>query len=431
MEQALYWLEPTNSGLFTMSSIDDKGQYYIHSNTNPQIEAKEFAQYYYDVVYDKYIILGLGLGYHVDELSKLDEGIAISVYEDSLQVILQAMMANKLDWLWDNERINLIYDPDLKLMRKELSDDISGDAHMSFIIHYPSLRHIDSLEIKAKLQKIFIRDSGIRNMRALMESNFRSNMSNMTDVVDVLKEKFEGKHAIVVAAGPSLDNNVKLLLQKPKDTLVIATGTVFRKLMALGVDVDYVIVSDANRRIFGQVSGYLDCNIPMIYLSTAYRGFGDKYQGEKYIVLQKDYDRAEEEAKKLGVQTYQTGGSVATTALDVCIQLGCASVAFLGLDLAYTGNMAHAEGTSRRVANDIEDMQKVEGYEIEWVSQNKYKIKKVQLTASNLFDMYRNWMEVRLMEKDVIMPIYDASEGGSVIKGMEIISLKNYFEKVK
>lgn len=428
-EQPAYWLEPTNSGLFTMAGFDDMGQYYFHSNTNPQVEAKEFAQYYYDMTCDKYIILGLALGYHCEAMSLMDEGITINIYENSLEVILQAMMANNLDWLLDNENITLVYDPDLKEMTREISHHIGGGKDMSFIIHSPSMRHIGNEDVKAKLQKIFIRDSGIRNTKALMESNFRDNIKNMTDVIDALEDDFAGKNAIIVAAGPSLDNNVRLLLEKPENTLIIATGTVFRKLMAMGVDVDYVIVSDANRRVFAQISGYLDCKVPMLYLSTAYRGFANSYAGEKYIILQEDYDRAEEEALKLNAKKYKTGGSVATTALDVCISLGCRSIAFLGLDLAYTGNFAHAEGTSRRVANDIADMQKVEGYEIEWLDDDKYNIKKAQLTASNLFDMYRHWIEMRLKEPDVNMTVYDASEGGSVIKGMEIIPLKKYYEK--
>ncbi|MBE5943482.1 MAG: motility associated factor glycosyltransferase family protein [Lachnospiraceae bacterium] len=423
-----YWLEPTNSGLYTMATMDEKGQYYLHSNVNPQLEARDFAKHYFDVTADSYTVLGLGLGYHIEELCKLDEGVTVHIYESSIEVILQAMLARDMRWLWTNPRITLIYDPDFKEMSKAIAKNLEMGMRDCFLIHYPSMRHIENKDIKDKLEKIFIRDSGIRNASVLMECNFRENITHKTDVVDVLKDKFKDKKAIIVAAGPSLDKNVELLRDKPENTLVIATGTVFRKLMAMGIDVDYVIVSDANRRVFKQVSGYLDSNIPMIYLSTAYRGFAKKYEGPKYIVFQKDYDRAEEEARKLGTQTYQTGGSVATTALDLCIALECKSIAFMGLDLAYTDNLAHAEGTSRRIANDIEDMQKVKGYQLEWSDDEQYSICKVELTTSNLFDMYRHWMEKRLKESDVTMTVYDASEGGSFVEGMEIISLKDYYK---
>ena len=426
-ENPEYWLEPTNSGLFTLASSDDKGVYYFHSNWNPQLEAVEFANYYYDMTCANYIVLGFGLGYHCEALANMDEDICINIYENDLSVVVQAMMANNLGWLWNNENVNIIYDNDFSTMSKELSKTDVEDK--VFVIHHPSLRHIKNSDIKAKLEHIFIRDSGIRNQRALMESNFNSNIRNKTDVIDVLKERFDGKHGIIVAAGPSLDNNVEQLLNKPDNTLIIATGTVFRKLISLGVEVDYVIVADANRRIFGQLAGNLDSMVPLLYLSTAYKGFAEKYKGDKYVILQRDHNLAMEEARRLGVDTYGTGGSVSTTALDVCISLGCASIAFIGLDLAYTGNFAHATGTSRRVANDVYDMQKVPGYEISDSTDGAaYEVKKVELTSSNLFDMYRNWIEKRVKEKDVKIPIYDATEGGSFINGMKIVTLKEYFE---
>lgn len=53
------------------------------------------------------------------------------------------------------------------------------------------------------------------------------------------------------------------------------------------------------------------------------------------------------------------GDSVVTVALDICLQMKCKSVIFIGLDF---NNLAHAEGTSRWVANDIEDLPKGKGY---------------------------------------------------------------------
>lgn len=438
-ENPTYWIEPTNSGLFTMASQDEKSVYYLHSNSNPQLEALDFGEYYYDLECEKYLVLGLGLGYHCKALADKDEGINISIYENNLQVIVQAMMANNLDWLWDSDKVTLVYDSDLKELSRQLVDVEDGNAKTRFIIHYPSLRHITNESVKVKLEQLFIRDSGIRNTKALLESNFRENIKHYTGTVDDLRSQFEGKRAVIVAAGPSLDQNVELLLHKPKDVIIVATGTVFRKLEALGIDMDFVVVSDANRRVFWQVSSLLDSNVPLLYLSTSYQGFAQKYKGEKYIIFQKDFESAEEVAKELNVNTYSTGGSVSTTALDVCIRLGCAEIAFIGLDLAYTSNFAHAEGTSRRVANDIEDMPEVEGYEIDVegtidadLDKEKVptaRIKKVQVFSSKLFNLYRQWIERRIKEPDVHMPVYDASEGGSIKTGMKICTLEEYLKK--
>ena len=95
-------------------------------------------------------------------------------------------------------------------------------------------------------------------------------------------------------------------------------------------------------------------SVPMLYLSTAYKGYAMNYQGKKYLICQNGYKKAEELAKQKGWHLYETGGSVTTTAFDVCIRLGCKSIAFIGLDLAYTGNLAHAEGAAKRAAAGAE-----------------------------------------------------------------------------
>jgi len=422
-EQPIYQIEPTNSGLFTLSGEDVKGRYYFHSNVNPRLEAEAFANRYYTVTEDKYAVLGFGLGYHCFMLAAKDESVRVNIYESSLSVIIQAMLANELAWLWNNDRIRLIYDKDYTKLSKELA---KGES--AFVIHYPSMRHVKNEAVKEKLNQFFIRDSGIKNTRLLMDSNFKENIKHYTGFVDEIEDKFKGKRVVIVAAGPSLDKNVKLLLKKPDDVIIVAVETVFRKLLGLGIKVDYVVVSDATSRICGHMAGLWNSQVPLLYLSTAYRAFARDYSGDCYMILQKDYDRSEEMASQLNVNTYNTGGSVATVALDVCIQLGCKSIAFVGLDLAYTDNLAHAEGTARRVANDIEDAKKVDGYAYYYAEDGKYKVKKTTVPTSNLFDMYRNWMEKRIVQDDVNTLVYDATEGGSIVKGMEIISLKNWLE---
>lgn len=420
-DNQLYWLEPTSSGLYTLASKDEKGTYYLHSNYNPQVEADAFARSYYDMESAEYVILGFGLGYQAEALSNLDESINITIYENDLQVLVQAMMANDLSWLWERPNVVLVYDNDLLKLSKKLSDMTREDGELdgSFIIHYPSLRHVSNIQIREKLKQLFIRDSGSRNARILMNSNFRENQKHATGNVDELKEKLQGKRVVIVAAGPSLDKNISLLKNKPEDVVIVATGTVFRKLIKMEVDIDYLIVSDANARVYSQIRGLEHETIPMIFLSTAYHGFAKNYHGARYIVYQQGYEKAEEEAGKQIFRLYQTGGSVVTVALDICLQMECESVTFVGLDLAYTDNLAHAEGTSRRVANDIEDLPKVKGYALD----EKGSIVDTEVYSSHLFDLYRNWLERRLRNTNI--PVYDATEGGSVIQGMRIAMLKD------
>lgn len=411
--QGKHHLEATNSGAFTMAGMDAAGMYYYHSNVNPETEAVTFAKYYYDKNSSSYVVWGLGLAYHIREMFRLDNGIELQVFESDMDVIYHCMMATDLSNLLDAGICVIIYDPEFKKIIQTL-----GEVKENFMIHYPSLRHIEDQRIREQMEMFFIRDSGKRNSAILFESNSRANFRNYDGYVDSLRPAFEGKDVVIVAAGPSLDKNVELLKNKKSNMVILAVETVFRKLITLGIEMDYMIVTDANARIYGHIKGLEDQRIPMLYLATACKDYAKNYKGKKYLICQDGYDKAEELAKKNGWNLYETGGSVSTTALDVCISLGAKSVAFIGLDLAYTDNLAHASGTAARETTGMEEMQQVPA------------IGGGTVPASKLFLIYKKWIEKRVTKSDVTMPIYDATEGGAVVSGLKSVTLEEYIGQI-
>lgn len=413
------WLEPTNVGAQTLASRDEKGEYYFHSNIDPYNEAWQFANWYYRPEKREYHVYGLGLGYHVEALSDMDESISLYVYERDLHVICSFMQSRNQSSLLENQKVTIIYDPDLKQFAKSLSENAV------IVIHHPSLRCIKQKSIRERMEYLFIRDSGIRNQHNLMVSNFRENVINCNHNVDELYNEFRGRKAVIVAAGPSLEKNIEELKKKTENVLIISTGTVFHKLMELGIDVDFVIVSDAQPSIRNQFYRDFDKKVPLLVLSTASKCVAAEYAGEKYIIYQKDYDLSEKTAREKQCIIYETGGSVSTTALDVCLRLGCESVAYIGLDLAYTGKRRHAEGLAGVEEIDISGMRIVPGYELIHTIEG-YEIIEKEVASSHLFDMYRQWIEKRVQKSKI--PVFDATQGGSIIKGLSIISIYDYMK---
>ncbi len=411
--QMSHHLEATNTGAFTLVGQDGNSSYYYHSNISPEGEAADFARYYYTMGCPSYVVWGLGLGYHIHELFRLDDGICIQVFESDLDVIYHCLMAVDSSVLLNDYNFELIYDPDFKKVISVLDEGTEN-----FIIHNPSLRHIKDVRIREQMEMFFIRDSGKRNVAILFENNSRENMKLYDDYVDSLQPEFDGKDVIIVAAGPSLDKNVELLKNKTPNMVILAVETVFRKLLNLGIEVDYMIVTDANSRIYWHLEGLEDRQIPMLYLSTAYKGYAMNYKGKKYLICQSGYKKAEDLAKQKRWRLYETGGSVTTTALDVCIRLGSKSIAFIGLDLAYTDNLAHAEGTARREAAEAGEMRQVPA------------LGGGKVPASKVFMMYNRWIAERAKKEDAVMPVIDATEGGAVIPGLRTMTFEKYLKEV-
>ena len=397
-----YSIDPTSSGLPTLAIETEEERYYLHSNHRVENEAFILANSWYNLEKDTYIVYGLGLGYHIIELANLDDNITIEVYESDMNIINLACMFADLKGIIKRPNVRLIYDPKfIKLIAKISKLEENED----FVLHYPSVRNIKDSRIREELESYFIQQSSVRNQIHLLNGNFKCNIKNFDYSVEQLKNDFQDKDLYIIAAGPSLDKNYKKLKDVGDEGIILATGTVFRKLLNEGMVPDYVIVTDANKRVYAQIRGIEDNTVPMLFLSTAYRGFAEKYKGDKYIIMQKGYNKAEDFASNNDFEIYETGGSVATTALEIGIRLGCRRIIFYGLDLAYTDDYVHASGTSRRDFLDSNDL-------IETVDIYGNTIK-----TTKVLNIYRKWIEDRIKNiKDI--EIIDATEGGVKIKGM-------------
>lgn len=402
-------LEYTSIGNLTLLGLDNKNQnFYFHSNSDPRGEARALARSWYNPRKNRYIIFGLGLGYHIQELYQLDKSIEIFVFEPNQFIVNLAVQYTNIVDVLIKPNVTLCVDPKCIHFTNAISN--LNEASTEVLMYYPSVRSIEKKELRDKIEEAFNYVQSVRNTERLLHGNFRINSKICKHNVDELRAAFSGKCIYIVAAGPSLDRNFEQLKQVGKDSIILSTGTVFRKLLTHGIVPDYVIVSDPNERVISQIRGLEQSEIPMLILSTAYMGFAQEYNGLKYIILQNDFDEAEVLAQKNGNSLYKTGGSVSTIALDVAISLGCARIVFLGLDLSYPGNLVHATETSRREVYATEHLKKTIDINGDEVYTNVPMLR------------FKKWMEERISNISDIEFI-DATEGGARIEGMKNVKL--------
>lgn len=403
IEDDTYQIEETTAGPYTIAICEDGKRYYLHSNGDPVSEARVFSQRIYDIEEDRYIIAGFGMGYHVQELLKMNTESDIIVYEPDLRLLYMALQyADQVETL---KQIRFI------INESELQQCI--EIGYRLILYRPELRHWKNEKIRRILIRIAERQDSIETHKNIFQQNYRSNIRNCTGYIDDIRGMICGKKVLVVAGGPSLDRNIDQLVDKPENLVIIAVGTVYKLLLKKKIKVDLVVLSDV--AAYPQIQGIEEQQIPIAILSTADGRISKYYQGPKYLVCQQGYEIARKYAENKGYMCYDSGGSVATLALDMMIRLKATSIAFAGLDLAYIGEKAHASGTQYETFSG-ERMQTVLGLNGE------------ELNTSQAFNNYRLWMEKRIQKDDVIMPIIDATEGGTRKKGFLVMTLKKYFD---
>jgi hypothetical protein len=175
--------------------------------------------------------------------------------------------------------------------------------------------------------------------------NLASNLPRFVQAagVSTLAGLFEGLPALLLAGGPSLDGVLPLLGELAARMLVVAVDTPLRACLAAGLKPDFVVMVDPQ------------------YWATRYLDWTDEYDGfvvaepstnprafrgrRRFILssslfpLGEVLEKAVGEKGKLGA-----GGSVSTSAWDLCRLLGVRSVYAAGLDLGFPGLRTHCTG---------------------------------------------------------------------------------------
>lgn len=441
-----YQLAETQTGSFTLKLVRSDRTITFHSEDNPFEEARQLADRYCDGQHSRYLLLGFGMGYLADALDKREDIAEIVVCEPDLFLLKAAFHYADLSSLLTDGKVHIVYDKKLVEFARRLSGgtpETAGsrrkDDSCGVVIHRPSLANIDNKQLRQRLEDYYIQDSSIRSQRRLLDGNFKRNIAELesdrqgeircVSDAETLRKVFAGRRVLFLAAGPSLEDHLDWLASQSaeyiiteygdggvrsypyeaagEEYLVVCVGTVLRGLMGIGVQPDYVVMTDPQDNMLSQTAGIDTAPLSLIYIPTLYYQVPKQWQGKKYIALQQGYHLSEQYAKEHGRMLFETGGSVSTFALDVFLKLGVSEIVCLGLDLAYTDGFRHAGNSGLSVQDD---------------SARKVKAVGGGLVATALnLDNYRLWIERRLSRRTAAerSAVLRNISRGAYINGME------------
>nr|WP_269136040.1 6-hydroxymethylpterin diphosphokinase MptE-like protein [Sporosarcina cyprini] len=363
------------------------------------------------------LVIGIGAGYHIQKLAESypNQKIIAIEFNDSYYI-----------W-FKNSNLNLASLKNIEIesfgrLSKEKQKDLFTAISSTNIGIHKSGLDIFPPEYSSLLQLIKdlqFHQRTVLHQLDLLEDNFAKNLALKDPNLQELRNVYNGKAMIMVAAGPSLNKQLPLLhsIRFKNKFIIGAVGTAVKPLLAAGITPDFFMVTDPKEATLTQLS---DVSIPeakFLYLSTACHKTIQLHNGERYIVYQEGYPEAEAVAKKINSPLIQTGGSVATALLDTMNWMGAKAVAVIGQDLAYTNGMSHAENSHLKTTVKMTPNQlQVENY---------YKDGMVY-TSENL-SIYRKWFEKYVMD-NTNLSMYNCTEGGANIKGWSNIPLDEYIK---
>lgn len=394
--------------------------YYLHSRYDPVKEAKSWVDSFsIDPTLQEIIVIGVGLGYHVLLLAEKYPHQSIHVFELNNSFMNWLLKNKKLTNLITKENIILHYEKDISVILKQLSEQLT-DFPNNLLIYKPSLELIEQDNIRLILESFLLKKRTIREQGESLKKNFALNLKLKDEDINHYKGCYSNSSTILVSAGPSMTKQIPLLKVASNLGIIIAcVGTALLPLVKASIKPNLIMISDPKDLIIEQFLGLENLNdIPLFYLSTANHGAVKQYGGPRYIVWQKGFEDAEYQAKQNKVPLIETGGSVATSLLDLLVKLGSKKIALVGQDLAFTNNLTHAIGTH----SYSEIHSNIKTIEID----NYYRSGKIK-TSRNLF-IYLKWFE-RYVEQYKDIQFWNCTEGGAYIKGWQHCPLSEFLDK--
>jgi len=289
-------------------------------------------------------IIGAGSGAVLQSPELAGPSTRVVVLEPD--AVVAARMVARPDWArWINDgRLRVLAGPDYHgassaarqvdvsesprvVVSRELAENHPAAAAAARAV---AMRMISEAEANANARKRF---AGRYLLQTIANLAVIAREGNIT----ALDGRFAGRPAVVVGAGPSLDENLPALAALQDRAVIIGADTTLRPLLAGGVRPHIMAAVDPaelNARHLAGVSGLDD-----VWLAAegslhpaAFGGFA----GRTFLFKVSDHEPWPWlNAVGLDCGLLRAWGSVVTSAFDLALRMGCSPIVFAGLDLSY------------------------------------------------------------------------------------------------
>lgn len=346
--------ETTNIEQFKVNAHNEAYLYSLNRNLFVnQSSASVFSKQYKDMLNTDnsfYIILGTDSGllvnYIIEQKQASDTRYLFIELDTHIETIKEK--TNYSDW---PENIKITTIDDWKKTAGEFNIDLY--IYKDSVIYLKSLAAIDSylpaypeanlaFELDYQSLRFFTRAS-------LVVSPFMSTqLSNICEnnfPAQKLKNAFSGKSAVVLAGGPSLDENIAWIKANKNHLVIIAVSRIAKKLLQEDL-IPHIIVSVDPFEISFDVSKellkfppevlFIHSNNVTPLLLGQWQG-KSAYMGKRFPWEVKDDDK----------NTSTGGPTVTNTALKAAIHMGFSTILLSGVDLCFSEKgVSHASGSN-------------------------------------------------------------------------------------
>ena len=346
--------------------------------------AQNKKDYDYIVNIEKFIIIGTGLGLHIPLIDKKISPKHYIIIEDNVELFKLSLFTTPYYELAQNASIDFAIADTENIFLKTMDDFLENNFFYNRYLKYVKFPTHTDEKIKliqnALLTQSFIffpyKAALFKYMKPL---EYMNNGYNLLDVGgNFTNSIFETKPVIVLAAGPSLIENIDWLKKNHNKFIIIAISTILNTLYKHGIKPDIVTQldgGDTSLKFFEDVmkSDFLD-NVAMVFGPNIPVKVRNMFKKEQIYY----YDEGE---RFISGITSLTSPCIGSVSLILALLLNANDVYLLGLNLAID------QETGASHSSDY-----MYGYQTDM--KNKHKLSQSMENTSNLFQVRGNFREI-------------------------------------
>lgn len=358
-----FWnIYPAKNNELTADELFENQKLHLHSAYNPGREAEN--AFVSQKAKSQLIFIGFGLGYHVIKASQLIKEKQlyqklILIEENPLYFFASLCV---LDWTCVFEIENLILavgcplDSITQLIETtghvNLGNEGLSDSHIftmpAFTAHSKQYSQNLLTLIERNKTKNQINAATFKKFGKLWTNNSRKNLLQIKQrgfVSQIDKSSFSSDF-LLVAAGPSLKNILPHMQELKKRMIIVCVETALKALLSVGVEPDFIIITDPQYWAFRHISGLSSKSSVMIAPLSVHPAVF-RFPCKDVVLCSDLFWISQFFENRLGsFGDLGAGGSVASSAWNFCYMMGAKNIYLAGLDLSYPSKQTHIKGSS-------------------------------------------------------------------------------------
>lgn len=448
-----FWeLSQAKNGEVTGVQKTGQGQLQLHSGYNPSREAE--SAFKNQTEKSQLIFLGIGLGYHVIKAASLINGEnplykKLVIIENDPGYFFAALCL--LDWteVFKIEQLVFAIGCPVENLTQliettehiNLGNEGLSDSHIftlpSFTAHnQPYFDDVIRL-IERNKTKNQINKATYNKFAKLWTRNSHQNLEFIEKagkINQLIPDNFS-KDFLLVAAGPSLQNILPYVKELKEKMVVVCVETALWALLKQGVQPDFIVLTDPQYWAYRHIAA-LTAPESVLVAPLSVHPAVFRFNCKAKLLCTDMFTVSQFFEKKTAVfGDLGAGGSVASSAWNLCYYLGAKNIYIAGLDLSYPEKQTHIKGSSAEqtfhsIANRIKNLDKLSVSSM-FSANPEYGIsyEGKQVLTDTRMKMFAWWFESRIAGCPEVKT-WSLCKASMKVPGIEYVCVKDALQKV-